>query len=96
MILRNARIAETGSAEKKLFLINDRLLADSVMESASGVRLARITRRLVMVYPIENQMVVDAAWDWNESMTPDKERLKRERQAYEEAEREDRENEYIV
>ncbi len=49
-----------------------------------------------MVYPIENQMVVDAAWDWNESMTPDKERLKRERQAYEEAEREDRENEYIV
>lgn len=48
-----------------------------------------------MVYPIENQMVVDAAWDWNESMSPDKKRLKRERQAYEEAEREDRENESI-
>ena len=46
-----------------------------------------------MVYPIENQMVVDAAWDWNESISPDKKRLKRERQAYEEAEREDRENE---
>ncbi len=48
MILRNARIAETGSAEKKLFLINDRLLADSVMESASGVRLVKIMRRLMM------------------------------------------------
>ncbi len=92
MILRNACIAETGSAEKKLFLINDRLLADSEAENASGVRLARITRRLVMVYPIENQMVVDEAWDWNESMTPDKERLKRQRQAYEEAEREYRED----
>lgn len=45
-----------------------------------------------MVYSIENQMVVDAAWDWNESILLDKKRLKRERQAYEEAEREDREN----
>ena len=51
---------------------------------------------MTRVYPIENQMVVDEAWDWNESMTPDKEHLKRQRQAYEEAEREDRENEYIV
>ena len=49
-----------------------------------------------MVYPIENKMVVDAAWDWNEFMISDKERLKRERQAYEEAERGDKENEYIV
>lgn len=46
-----------------------------------------------MIYPIENKMVVDEAWDWNERTLPDKERLKRERQAYEEAEREDREDE---
>ena len=46
-----------------------------------------------MVYPIENAMVVDEHWTWKESdHLPDKERLKRERQAYEEAEREDREN----
>lgn len=45
-----------------------------------------------MVYPIENKMVVDEAWDWNERTSSDRERLKRERQAYEEAEREDRED----
>lgn len=47
-----------------------------------------------MICAIENQMVVDAAWDWNESMLPDRERLKRERQAYEEAERENRNEQY--
>ncbi len=92
VILRNAHIAEMGSAARKLFLTNGRLLAGFVVGSASGAQLVRITRRLAMVYPIENQMVVDEAWDWNESMTPDKARLKREKQAYEEAEREDREN----
>lgn len=90
------RIAEMGNVEKKVFPTKCRPLVDSVMESASGVRLARIIRRQTMVYAIENQMVVDAAWDWNESMSPDKKRLKRERQAYEEAEREDREDEYII
>ena len=45
---------------------------------------------------IENKMVVDAAWDEIEYGILSKRRLKRERQAYEEAEREDRENEYIV
>lgn len=39
---------------------------------------------------IENYIVVDEAWDWNERTLPDRKRLKRERQAYEEAEREDR------
>lgn len=49
-----------------------------------------------MVYPVENHMVVDEVWDWNKFMLSDKKRLTRERQAYEEAEREDRENEYII
>ena len=41
---------------------------------------------------IENKMVVDWAWDEIEYGFPSKFRIKRERQAYEEAEREDREN----
>lgn len=45
---------------------------------------------------IENKMVVDWVWDELEYGVPNKARLRRERQAYEEAEREDRENEYIV
>lgn len=45
---------------------------------------------------IENKMVVDWAWDEIEYGVPNKAWLKRERQAYEEEEREDRENEYIV
>lgn len=49
-----------------------------------------------MVYRIENRMVVDSEWDEAEYGVPNKHRLKRERQAYEEAEREDVENEYIV
>ncbi len=45
---------------------------------------------------IENKMVLDWPWDEEEYGVPDRRRLKRIRQAYEEAEREDRENEYIV
>lgn len=45
---------------------------------------------------IENAMVVDNWWDEQEYRIPSRARMKRERQAYEEAEREDRENEYIV
>lgn len=46
-----------------------------------------------MVYPIESAMVVDEHLAWNEpEQLPDKRRLKRQRQAYEEAEREDRKN----
>ncbi|MDE7323068.1 MAG: hypothetical protein K2N73_10165 [Lachnospiraceae bacterium] len=49
-----------------------------------------------MVYPIENAMVVDEHWTWNElEQLPDKHRLKMEKQAYKETEREDRENEFI-
>lgn len=47
-----------------------------------------------MSYAIENKMVVDEAWDWNELILPHKEHLKRERQAYEEAERENRNEQY--
>lgn len=42
---------------------------------------------------IENKMVLDWPWDEIEYGVPDKRRLNRERQAYEEAEREDREDE---
>lgn len=49
-----------------------------------------------MPYRIENRMVVDLEWDEIEYRIPNKARLRRERQSYEEAEREDRENEYIV
>ncbi|MCI9201479.1 MAG: hypothetical protein HFI03_14015 [Lachnospiraceae bacterium] len=45
---------------------------------------------------IENKMVVDWVWNENEYGLPSRTRLKRERQAYRKAEREDRENEYIV
>lgn len=45
---------------------------------------------------IENAMVVDVWWGEMDYGVPSKRRLKRERQAYEEAEREYRENEYIV
>lgn len=44
---------------------------------------------------VENSMVVDWWWDEQEYRVPSKARLKRERQAYEEAEREDR-DEYII
>lgn len=44
---------------------------------------------------IENRMVVDSEWGEIEYGIPNKRRLNRERQAYEEAEREDRENEFI-
>lgn len=50
-----------------------------------------------MVCPVENMMVVDEHWTWNEpEQLPDKQRLKRQKQAYEEMEREEKENEYIV
>lgn len=45
---------------------------------------------------IENPMVLDWWWDELEYGVPSKARLKGERQAYEEAEREDKENEYII
>lgn len=41
---------------------------------------------------IENRMVIDDEWDEVEYRIPNKRRLKRERQAYEEAKREDRED----
>lgn len=45
-----------------------------------------------MTEQIKNRMVVDWVWDEIEYGIPNKRRIKRERQAYEEAEREDREN----
>lgn len=44
---------------------------------------------------VENKMLVDSEWDEQEYRVPNKARLKRLRQAYEEAERVDRENEFI-
>ena len=49
-----------------------------------------------MTEMIENNMVVDWWWSEQEYRVPSSSQLKRKRQAYEEAEREDRENEYIV
>lgn len=46
-----------------------------------------------MVYDIENRMIVDPEWDEIEYGVPDKRRMKRQRRAYEEAEKEDREYE---
>lgn len=42
---------------------------------------------------IENKMVLDWPWDETEYGVPNKLRLKRQRQAYEESEREDMEDE---
>lgn len=42
---------------------------------------------------LENRMVMDEEWGEIEYGVPNKRRLKREKQAYEEAEREDREDE---
>ena len=48
-----------------------------------------------MFNELENRMVVDEEWSEIEYGVPDKRRLNRERQAYEDAEREDREDEFI-
>ncbi len=44
---------------------------------------------------IENAMVIDWWWDEQEYRVPSKARMKKQRQAYEEAEREDRKDEFI-
>lgn len=44
---------------------------------------------------LENRMVMDEEWGEIEYGVPNKRRLKRQKQAYEEAEREDREDESI-
>lgn len=45
------------------------------------------------MYELENRMVIDEEWNEIEYGIPSRTRLKRERQAYEEEEREDREDE---
>ena len=45
---------------------------------------------------IENRMVVDWVWDEIEYGLPNKHRIKRQRQTFEEEERKDREIEHIV
>jgi hypothetical protein len=50
--------------------------------------LARVIRRCQMPEHIENSMVVDAIWDEIDYGVPNKRRMNRLRQAYEEAERE--------
>lgn len=45
---------------------------------------------------VDNILMLDWWWDEQEYRVPSKARMKKQRQAYEEAEREDRENEYIV
>lgn len=45
---------------------------------------------------IENAMVVDNWWDEQEYGVPSKRQLKRMREAYKDAEMEDREDEYII
>lgn len=45
---------------------------------------------------LENRMLIDSEWGEVEYGVPSKARLKRQRQAYEEIEMEDRENEHIV
>lgn len=49
-----------------------------------------------MTEQIENRMVIDWAWDEIEYGVPSRARMKKQRKAYDESEREDRENEYIV
>lgn len=49
-----------------------------------------------MTNELENRMVVDSEWDEIEYRIPNKNRIKRLRQACEEAERGDKENEYII
>lgn len=46
-----------------------------------------------MMETIDNILTIDWWWDEQEYRVPSKARMKRERKAYEEAEREDRENE---
>lgn len=49
-----------------------------------------------MPYQIENRMVVDSEWDEIEYGVKHKTRYEREKEAYEEAEREDCKHEYII
>lgn len=69
--LRAVYFVEMVFAIKILFLMYDRLLAVSAVGNASGVRLARIMRRQTMIEMIENKMVVDAAWDEDDSRYDD-------------------------
>ena len=74
---------------------SDSIVLPSVICIISSVYLLWRSNKSEM-QEIENKMVVDWAWDEIEYGVPSRRRIKRERQAYEEAEREDRENEYIV
>lgn len=64
------------------------------VEKESIIRYVRTTRKQKMM-EIENSMIVDWWWDEQEYHIPNKRRLKMEQQAYEEAEREDK-NEYAL
>lgn len=57
---------------------------------------AMTMRSWKMTNELENRMVVDSEWDEIEYRIPNKNRIKRLRQACEEAERGDKENEYII
>lgn len=45
---------------------------------------------------IENSMVIDICWNETEYGVPESSRLRRERQAYEQAEREEINEQYII
>ena len=51
--------------------------------------LARTIRRLAMMETIDNILTIDWWWDEQEYRVPSRARMKRERQAYEDAERKD-------
>lgn len=71
MRLRAVYFAEMVFAIKILFLMCDRLLAVFAVGNASGVQRARIMRRQTMIEMIENKMVVDAAWNEDDSRYDD-------------------------
>lgn len=50
---------------------------------------------MMMQSEVDNILTTDWYWDEQEYRVPSKARMKRERQAYEEAEREDRESEFM-
>ena len=79
-----------GSCSKDSISISVKTFSSFVGGEREWSPICEDYKEVDKICQIENQMVVDEAWDWNESMLPERARLKRERQAYEEAERENR------
>lgn len=87
----NVRITGTECAGRNPYPYHGQPPANSGPGEGSAIRCAQIIRRpakMMAQTEVENPMVTDWWWDEQEYRVPSKARMKRERRAYEEAERE--------